>query len=469
MYITLKRKSILNKTMLFRIIKSEIVSHLSYIVASKGEAFVVDPRRDCEIYVEAAQEWGVKIKDIFETHRNEDYVIGSIELSQMTGAKIHHGLGLDWVYGETLRDGEAFTIGLLKVVALHTPGHSPDSTCYSLYDVESGDEPIIVFTGDTLFVGDVGRTDFLGPENTAMMSGKLYDGIHDKLLSLGDGVVVYPAHGFGSVCGGAIKEREISTIGAERMMNPLLRLTRKEFIEHKVAERHEKSPYFKTMEKYNLEGPPILPHLPNPLALKPSEFQEVIEKGIPVIDTRPPPAFGGAHIKGAYSLPPSRLSNAGWVMPVENEILLVVDDARALDFAVRNLFRMGYSRFHGYLAGGMEAWYKEGLPLSKVELITSQQLKTMIDSGEPPVLVDVRRYSEWDEGHLRDAKHIYLGRLPERLGEVPEGKTVVVICKTGTRSSFAASVLLRAGRTKIYNLLGGVDSWRKLGYPLFKD
>jgi len=466
---TLKKNENFNLSMLFRIIKSEIVSHLSYIIASKGEAFVVDPRRDSEIYIEISQEWGVKIKDIFETHRNEDYVIGSIDLSNNTNAKIHHGPGLDWKYGETIQDGERFKIGQLSVAALHTPGHSPDSTCYALYDNESGNVPILVFTGDTLFVGDVGRTDFLGQENTAMMSGKLYDGIHEKLLTLGDGVVVLPAHGFGSVCGGNISEREISTIGAERLTNPMLQLSRSEFIDKKVAELHETSPYFKIMERYNLEGPPILSRIPNPPALKPAEFKAAIDKGIPIIDTRVPPAFGGAHIQGSYSLPPSRLSNAGWVIPVEKELLLIVDDSESLDFAVRNLYRMGYTSFTGYLSGGLESWYKEGLPLSKIELITSQQLHTMINSESPPVILDVRRYNEWDEGHLIDAKHIYLGRLPERLSELPEDKTIVVLCKTGTRSSFAASILLKAGRKKIINLLGGVDSWKKLGYPLVKD
>ncbi len=455
--------------MLFQTVKSEIVSHLSYIVASKGEAFVVDPRRDCDVYLEIAQQWGVRIKDIFETHRNEDYVIGSFELSRLTGAKIHHGPGLQWKYGRTIHDGEEHLVGLLKVVALHTPGHSLESTCYVLYDTESGNKPVLVFTGDTLFVGDLGRTDFLGKENTSRMAGMLYDSLHDKLFPLGDGVVVYPGHGFGSVCGGTISEREISTIGAERMMNQTLRLSREEFVKRKAEEKHETPPYFKVMEKYNLEGPPILAQIPSPPALKPAEFKAVIEKGIAVIDTRTPPAFGGAHIKGSYSLPPSRLSNAGWVIPVGEEPLLVVDDGKALDYAVRNLYRMGYSNFAGYLAGGLEAWFKEGLPLSKVELITCPQLKEMHESKANPVLVDVRRHSEWDEGHIDGAIHIYLGRLPERLDEIPMGRPVVVQCKTGTRSSFAASVLLKAGRKNIFNLLGGFDAWKKLGYPVVKS
>ena len=356
--------------MYIKTVRSEIVSHLSYLVASKGEAFVVDPRRDCEVYHEIAQDQGTRIREIFETHRNEDYVAGSIELSRITGARIHHGPGIPWKYGETLTDGEEFRIGALKVVALHTPGHSPDSTCYVLYDRESGEHPVMVFCGDTLFVGDVGRTDFLGERYTAMMSGKLYDSLQDKLLPLGDGVVVLPAHGYGSVCGGTIREREISTIGAERAMNPMLGLTRDEFIERKVGEKHETPPYFSVMERYNLEGPPIPPHLPAPPALTPAEFRAAAAGGIPVIDTRAPPAFGGAHIEGSYSLPPMRLANAGWVAPVEKEVLLVVEDSRALDFAVRNLYRMGYTSFAGYLAGGIEAWYKEGYPLSRVDLLT---------------------------------------------------------------------------------------------------
>lgn len=455
--------------MLFQTVKSDIVSHLSYIVASKGEAFVIDPRRDCDIYIDLAKNWGVKIRDIFETHRNEDYVIGSIELSKLTGAKIHHGPGLSWNYGETLQDGETYKIGQLKVVVLHTPGHSPDSTCYALVDTDSGEKPVLVFTGDTLFIGDVGRTDFLGHENTAIMSGKMYDGLHEKLLSLGDGVVVLPGHGYGSVCGGNISEREISTIGAERLMNPMLQLTRSEFIERKVAERHEISPYFKVMERYNLEGPPTPSHLQFPLALRPAEFKAAIAIGIPVIDTRAPPAFVGAHIQGSYSLPPSRLSNAGWVVPIEQELLLVIDDSEAMDFAVRNLYRMGYTNFAGYLSGGLESWYKEGNPLSHLGLMTCPQLNEMIKAGEKPTIIDVRRYSEWDEGHIEGAMHIYLGRLPERLHEIPADKPVVLQCKTGTRSSFAASILKKANRTNIYNLLGGIDAWKKLGYPLLKD
>jgi len=191
-------------------IKSEVVSHISYIVGSKNEAAVIDPRRDSQIYPKVARKWGTRIKYIFETHRNEDYVVGSLDLGRTTGATVFHGPGLEWGYGQTVKDNQEFSVESLKLKALHTPGHSPESTSYVLYDSDSVDQAVIVFTGDTLFVGDVGRTDFLGPKMTSVMSQKMYDSIVERLLPLGDGVIVCPAHGAGSVCGGKISEREMT-------------------------------------------------------------------------------------------------------------------------------------------------------------------------------------------------------------------------------------------------------------------
>ena len=453
---------------MFEAIKSEIVSHISYIVGSKNEAAVIDPRRDCQVYSEVAMRWGSRIRYVFETHRNEDYVIGSLDLSRSTGATIFHGPGLDWGYGKTIEDAKEFSLGSLKIKALHTPGHSPESTSYVLSDSDSGDQAVIVFTGDTLFVGDVGRTDFLGPKMTPVMSQKLYESITSKLLALGDGVIVCPAHGAGSVCGGKIREREISTIGIEKATNPMLRLSRDKFVAYKVAEKHQTPPYFKKMEEYNLTGPPPLGALPDPRAMKPSEFDEKAKKGAFIVDVRSPVAFGGAHIAGSFSLPPSRLSNAGWVLTYDKPILLVAENSEALDFAVRNLWRLGFDKIEGYLAGGLEAWYKEGLPIAKVELITVQDLKKWIDSKERVTVVDVRRESEWIEGHIKGSKHIYVGQLEKQTHKLPRHNPIVVTCKTGNRSSFGASVLLRAGFDRVYNCLGGIDAWSKSGFPLIK-
>ena len=453
---------------MFEVVKSEVVSHISYLVGSKNEAVVIDPRRDCQIYSEIAARWAARIKYVFETHRNEDYVIGSLELGSITGATVFHGPGLKWGYGNTAKDNQEFSVGSLKIKVLHTPGHSPESTSYALYDFESGDQAVMVFTGDTLFVGDVGRTDFLGPKMTPVMSQKLYESITSKLLALGDGVIVCPAHGAGSVCGGKIREREISTIGIEKATNPMLRLSRDKFVAYKVAEKHQTPPYFKKMEEYNLTGPPPLGALPDPRAMKPSEFDEKAKKGAFIVDVRSPVAFGGAHIAGSFSLPPSRLSNAGWVLTYDKPILLVAENSEALDFAVRNLWRLGFDKIEGYLAGGLEAWYKEGLPIAKVELITVQDLKKWIDSKERVTVVDVRRESEWIEGHIKGSKHIYVGQLEKQTHKLPRHNPIVVTCKTGNRSSFGASVLLRAGFDRVYNCLGGIDAWSKSGFPLIK-
>jgi hydroxyacylglutathione hydrolase len=412
--------------------------------------------------------WGSRIKYVFETHRNEDYVIGSLDLSKTTGAAIFHGPGLDWGYGKTIANAQEFSLGSLKIKALHTPGHSPESTSYVLSDSGSGNQAVIAFTGDTLFVGDVGRTDFLGPKMTPVMSQKLYESITLKLLPLGDGVIICPAHGAGSVCGGKIREREISTIGIEKATNPMLKLTRKEFVAHKVAEKHQTPPYFKKMEEYNLKGPPSLEALPDPKTMKPSEFDEKAKKGAFIVDVRSPVAFGGAHIAGSFSLPPSRLSNAGWVLTYDKPLLLVAENTEASDFATRNLRRLGFDRIEGYLAGGLEAWYKEGLPISKVNLITVQGLHKWLDSKERITVVDVRRESEWTEGHIENSKHIYLGHLEKQVNKIPRHTPIVVICKTGNRSSFGASVLLRAGFDHVYNCLGGIDSWSKSGFLLVK-
>ena len=313
--------------MIFERFKSKIVAHLSYFIGSDSEALVVDPRRDCHVYVSKAQLENMNIKYIFETHRNEDYVIGSLELAQLTGAEIYHGPWPDFKYGHRLTDGQEFHVGNLKVTALHTPGHTPGCMSYAVADLASGEETVLVCTGDALFVNDVGRTDFGGVEKRRVWSENLYHSLFQKLLPLGDGVILCPAHGSGSVCGGNIAEREWSTLGLERRMNPLLQLSKEQFVERKMNEHHEIPPYFRKMEQYNLEGPPILRNLPDPKFLSTTEFQNLIDKGAVVVDTRTPPAFGSAHINGSYNIWLSGLPMfACWVLPYDQPILLVLKE-----------------------------------------------------------------------------------------------------------------------------------------------
>ena len=264
--------------MILHKIKSQIVSQLSYFIGSGNEAIVVDPMRDCETYLNLSMKEGMNIKYIFETHRNEDYIIGSKELSSLTGSEIYHGQWPDFEYGNIAKDGEEFKFGKIKATILYTPGHTPGCISIAVTDLETGSQPILVCTGDALFVNDVGRTDFGGASNRKAWSENLYDSIHNKLLPLGDHVVLCPAHGSGSVCGGGIAERELSTLGMERLENPLLQLCNEEFVQTKVEEHHEYAPYFKMMEFFNVKGAPFLGASQKPVAFNPDSKLEAYAK-----------------------------------------------------------------------------------------------------------------------------------------------------------------------------------------------
>ena len=457
--------------MIFERIKAEGIAHNSYFIGSNSDAAVIDPRRDYQVYVDLAQENGLQINYIFETHCNEDYVIGSVELRNAIGAEVYHGPGLDWKYGNTLRDGQEFQSGDLRLTALHTPGHTDESMSYAVADLSSGEATVMAFTGDTLFVGDVGRTDLYGAEQAPRLAANLYDSIFNKLLPLGDGVILCPAHGAGSVCGKNIADRDESTIGIERAQNLTLQIKNKgDFIKYKVAEHLERPDYFRQMEKYNLEGPPPLAYATLPMPLIPAQFRDEMEKGAVVVDASEPAAFGGAHIRGAYSIWLEGLPVfAGWVLPYDKPILLVLEDKHHMDRAVRYLIRTGYDRIVGYLKGGTQGWYNAGFPINRLSLLSVHELKDRIDRGEELVVLDTRGQDEWDSGHIKGALHIHVGHLEERIADVPGDSPVVVICNVGHRSGLGASILLRAGYREVYNVLGSMKAWGAAGYPVTTD
>ncbi len=456
--------------MIFERIKSEGLAHLSYFVGSGNEAIVIDPRRDCQIYFDIARREGMKIKYIFETHRNEDYVIGSLELKELTDAEIYHGKGVDFKYGVFVSDEQEFNFGSMKLTALHTPGHTDESMSYALTYPESGKAPLMVFTGDALFVGDVGRTDLYGPEEIPRMAANLYESIFNKILPLGDGVILCPAHGAGSLCGGAISKREYSTLGLERIQNPALQRTDKEeFIKFKLEEKLEFPPYFKKMEQYNLQGPPLLKGLPVPELLFPKEFVKEMEKGAMVVDTRMPHSFGGAHIKGSYGIWLKGLPYyAGWVLPYDKPILLVLEEKDQLEAAVSYLVRIGYDSIAGFLNGGISSWYMKALPVESLNLISVQSLKDKIEKNEEMVILDVRRDEEWEKGHIEGARHVYVGHLEENLDKVPRNSPIIVYCDSSRRSNIAASILKKNGYDMVYNVLGSMTAWKNAGYKVVK-
>ncbi len=456
--------------MIFERIKSEGLAHLSYFVGSEDEAIVVDPRRDCQIYFDLARREGMKIKCIFETHRNEDYVIGSLELRELTGAEIYHGQGVDFKYGNFVRDGQEFNFGSMKLGAMHTPGHTDESMSYVLSDPDTCKEPLMVFTGDALFVGEVGRTDLYGPKKVPRLAANLYDSIFNKILPLGDGVILCPAHGAGSLCGGAISKREYSTLGLERVQNPALQRTDKEeFIKFKLEEKLEFPPYFKKMEEYNLQGPPLLKGLPVPELLSPYEFRTDVDKGALVVDARMPHSFGGVYIKGSYGIWLQGMPLfAGWLLPYDKPLLLVLEENEQLETAVRYLVRIGYDNIAGFLNGGIAAWYMKALPVDNLNLISVQSLKDKIENNEEMTLLDVRGDKEWDKGHIKGAKHIYVGHLEENLDKVPRDCPIVVYCDSSRRSNIAASILKKNGYGEVYNVLGSMTAWKNAGYKVVK-
>ncbi len=399
-------------------IKSEGLAHNSYYLSSENEAVVIDPRRDCEIYAQLAKQECAEIKYILETHRNEDYVVGSLELQKMTQAEIGHSKALVFKYGEhNLADGESLSFGSVKIKVLHTPGHTNESLCYLVYP-SGGTEPLMAFTGDTLFAGSVGRTDLYGKSAQRTQAEKLYISLHEKLLPLGDHLLVYPAHGAGSVCGHGISGQEPTTVGYEKKTNPYLQLDKEEFIQKAVNEELVVPRYFKKMEEYNLNGAPLLSELsyPKPLTLQVFE-EEMQEPNMIVIDTRMPYAYAGSHIPNALSIWLKGTSMfTGWILNTNQYIVFVHERPTDMDKAATYLRRMGFDNMCGYLCGGMEEWQEAGKPINSAGTMSVIELKKKLQKREV-LLVDVRKPSEWkEEGTVEGAKRIFFVDLPEKAG-----------------------------------------------------
>lgn len=444
--------------MLFERIVSEGLAHYSYIIGDRNEALVIDPKRDIDVYLELASENGMNIKTVLETHRNEDYVIGSYEIKEKTDADIYHtDEGLDYEYGKVVNEGDTFKIGRLKVEAIHTPGHTLGSMSYLLYDPDG--EPWMVFTGDALFSGDVGRIDFYGEDNLDEMADKLYDSIFKKILPLGEGVIVCPAHGAGSVCGSEIAERELTTIGIEKDRNPKLQVDGKEEFTEKTAEMLEYPPYFSKMEAMNLSLPDHMLPEKSLEYLSPSEFEERAEEAV-VLDTKKELAFGAAHIPGAISIWLEGVPNfAGWFLPYDKPILLV-DESGDPSKALTYLRRLGYDNVEGCLSGGMLSWHMDGKESDSVETVNVHDLCTELDTGKEPWILDVRSEEELeDEGEIEDAHHIHLTQLPDNYDKIPKDEDIHIFCGSGLRSMTAASLLKREGWKDLTVVLGGLSGW----------
>ncbi|MEF8788061.1 MAG: rhodanese-like domain-containing protein, partial [Planctomycetota bacterium] len=346
----------------------------------------------------------------------------------------------------------------------HTPGHTDESISIAASDRDFGDEPVAVFTGDALFIGDVGRTDFF-PDRAREVAGKLYDSIHEKILPLGDGVILCPAHGAGSVCGSGMADREFSTLGYERRFNPRLQMGRDEFIDYKVSENHYIPPYFKKMEQYNLEGPPVFDNIAEPGPMDAGEFADHREQDdMFMLDVRSPEAHAGALIPGSLGIPLNMVpAFAGYFLPYDRPIGIVAEDGQETETAARYLFRMGYEETVGYLANGLHAWEVSGRDFQGIPEMTARELLERRRNGDEMTVLDVRSIDEFEAGHLPGATHIYVGHLPEKLDEIPGERPVVTFCGSGRRALIAASCLRRNGFEDVHNCLGSMAACRKLG------
>jgi len=448
---------------------SEGLAHFSYFIANEGTASVIDPRRDCDVYLDLARKTGVQITRIFETHRNEDFVVGSLELFERTGAEIFHGPGLDWGYGTTLNNGQKFPLGSIELIALQTPGHTEESMSYVLYDDQSRLNAAAVFTGDALFAGEVGRTDLLGHDQTARLAGLLYDSIHNRILSLGDGALLFPAHGAGSVCGSDISEREFTSVGIEKQSNPLLKLDRLDFVEHKTSEHLDRPPYFRRMEMLNISKHPTMTGLPDPKPLPPKAFAAARSSGAVIVDTRAPESFAGAHIEGSESIWMDGIAAyAGWLLQYDVPLLLVVEDPVHVETAVRTLVRLGFDNILGYLRGGMVQWCHDDMPFKTLRTASVEELKAKLDAKDRVMILDPRPHHEWTKKHLSEARHIFVGELEANLAQVPKDRLIASMCSVGYRGGMAAAILQRNGYDNVVNILGGVSAWMAAGYPVVK-
>ncbi len=455
--------------MILRQITSEGLAHHSYYIGSGRTAAVIDPRRDCDVYLDLARGLDQQIAFIFETHRNEDYVTGSCELAERTGSAIYHGPVTAFSYGTRVEEGMSFTAGDLEITVLETPGHTPDSISLVVRDKKVSGDPYLVFTGDALLSGDVGRTDLFGKGNGDVAAGILYDSIWNKILPLGDGVLLYPAHGAGSVCGADIVDHPVTTAGYEKKTNPLLQKGRQAFIDYKTREHHYVPPYFQNMEAANLKGPSLIGHIPDLIPYTNRQVKGLAGKGAQLLDIRAPGSFGSGYIEGSLSVWREGLpAFMGWFLDYEVPIILVDDFNLALGPVIRQFVRLGYDNLKGYLAGGFPGWYKGGERFNRHRVWSVYDLHMATESAtEELYLIDVRDIHNREKaGHIRGDHHLYVGELPQRIMDVPRNANIVLYCDAGYKGCLAASFLSIHGYPGVTNILGGMAAWSGAGLPV---
>jgi hydroxyacylglutathione hydrolase len=445
------------------------LAHASYMFGSDGEAAVVDPQRDVDIYLKAADDNGLKISHIFETHLHADFVSGHVELAARTGATIHIGAKAGAAFTHhALHHGSEVVLGKLRITALETPGHTVESICLLLTNEEASSKPWAVLTGDTLFIGDVGRPDLSKSHTPQQLAALLYDSLHGKLLKLGDEVIVYPAHGAGSLCGRNMRAERSSTIGTERLTNYALQIkSRDEFVRQLTENLPARPEYFLEDAQINQRGAASLADLPELAPVSAQDLNLLLRQGVFLLDVRPNADFAAAHVPGSVNIALSGqfASWAGAIMGLSAKPVLIADTAEQYAEARMRLARVGIEDPRGFLQGGVAAWKQAGLPVAQLPQMTAQQLNERLGNNGLQVL-DVRREGEWRVGHISQAMWFPLDQFKVSAPEVDPSRPLAVHCQGGYRSMIACSLLRRAGVENVINVTGGFDAWRKAGLPV---
>jgi glyoxylase-like metal-dependent hydrolase (beta-lactamase superfamily II)/rhodanese-related sulfurtransferase len=450
------------------------LAHASYLVEDSGEAAVVDPQRDVDLYIEEARNNGLTIRWVIETHLHADFVSGHLELARRTGATICIGTGSGAAFPHrALADGDELPLGhgVLRVIA--TPGHTEEGISILAIPpailAESPAAPLAVFTGDTLFIGDVGRPDLSPTRTPQQLASMLYDSLRLKLMALPDETLVYPAHGAGSLCGRQMSSESSSTIGKERRMNYALQpMSREQFVDLLTADLPARPAYFQDEVQRNRSGAPDLDELAALRSLTPAEALQLQTTGAVILDTRPTMEFAAVHVPGSLHIPLNGqfASWAARLLGIEGVtvVLLAEDEAGTQESRLR-LARVGIENVAGVVAGGIYGWIDAGLPVKSINQISAQELAEQLESPSSPVMViDVRERAERLAGSIAGSLSIPLPELSRRLDEIDRGSMLFVHCKSGYRSAIATSILQAAGFDPVVNLSGGFDAWA-LSFP----
>ena len=461
--------------MLVRQFSIEGLGHLSTLIAdeSAGLAAIVDPRRDVDIYLQAAAAGDLVISHVFETHLHNDYVSGARELAAITGAVHVIGAGAELAYEHRpVRGGDRIMVGSLEFTVLDTPGHTPEHVAYAVADTTRADEPLLLFTGGSLLVGAVGRTDLLRPEDARPYAAAMFRSLHETLLPHEDFVAVYPTHGAGSLCSTGIASTPWSTIGFERRHNRMLQPREVDSFARRLLRGQPTVPrYFARMRPLNQRGPRLMgaaPPAARPLDV--AETRGAIADGAVVVDLRDAAAHAVEHIPGSFSIPAGSSFGTwlGWVVDPDRPLVLILDEPSDWDDAIRQSLRIGHESVIGHLRGGVRAWLEAGEPVASGRRLSVDQLARAVAAGGPeaPLVVDVRQTTEFTAGHVPGSWHIAAGSLTDRLGDLPPGRPITTICASGYRASVAASLLAQAGFDDVSSVADGMIAWSARGHPV---